>query len=146
MLALIRSFLEWTMYLGLSGRVAAHAIEGSRLHGLRNGRPESGSADSERRSHFWDKMKKMGEGKKWTQSLGRKRRKKGKSGRSSFAALQFSRYFPSGRITAGTVTGPLGTPWKGNSPGNFPPTVRSGCRQINFGFLMRQTELYIRVL
>lgn len=72
------------------------------------------------------KKKRWGRrGEIWTQSLGRKRRKKGKTGRSSFAALQFSRYFPSGRITAGTVTVPLGTPWKGTSPRNFPPTVRA---------------------
>lgn len=84
-------------YLNLSGRVAAHAIEGSGLHRLRNGRPESGSTDSEGRSHVEsDRICGMGgmeEMEKWSQSLGEKKKERKEFGDELLLRLEFSRFF-----------------------------------------------------
>lgn len=105
-------------YLGLSGGVAARAVQSDRLNGLGDRGPQSGGTNAERRSHL-DSCKRRGiwMGRRLRRRVwGRREEEKG-SGRE--LALDFLGFFHLAVLQP--VRSRFGRPFTARSPGNFPP-------------------------
>lgn len=95
-------------YLSLRGGVAARAVQGRGLHGPCDRGPQSGGTNAERRSHIDSCRKKQQWVRRWG-VYGVYRKEKEDTGRREIEIIRelpgdFSRIFPFGRNTAGTVT------------------------------------------